>query len=209
VPPPQAPEDREPQAKRPRWIVIGIAAAIVIGIVIAIATSGGGGEAAHARTPDAAVAAIAPVAVPVAKSPPVPIDAAAVAAIVVDAAPAIAIDAAVPAAVVPEHVEPPSPVDAFAKANERGDYGVAVALCVKNAELVRSSCTLAACRAHEQAHARRWFVASGSRPSLAAACKAAGTIVEPAKEAPPRESPPKDKDKPKKDCEADPMACQH
>jgi serine/threonine protein kinase len=226
VPPPQVPEDREPQAKGPRWLVIGIAAAIVVGIVIAIASSGGGRDDAHARSADAAVAVIAPVApppvvespakpaavppaaVPPAAVPPaaaVPIDAAPVVAMVVDAAPVIAVDAAVAVAVAPPHVDRPSPADAFAKAMDAGDYSEAVALCVKTAALVRSSCTLAACRAHDQAHARRWFVAAGSKPSLAATCKSAGTTVE-------IEKPvvkDKDKDAAKKDCEADPMACQH
>ncbi|MEP6860462.1 MAG: protein kinase [Deltaproteobacteria bacterium] len=210
VPPPQAPEDREPQAKRPRWIVIGIAAAIVIGIVIAIASTGGRvADDAHARTADAAVAVIAPVAapvvVPVAKPATVPADAAAV-AIVSDAAPALAPDAAaVAVAVAPVHVDKPSPADAFAKAMDAGDYSEAVALCVKTSSLVRSSCTLAACRAHDQAHARRWFVAAGSKPSLAATCKSAGTMVEIEKPA----VKDKDKEAAKKDCEADPMACQH
>jgi serine/threonine protein kinase len=198
VPPPQAPEDREPQASRPRWLVIGIAAAIVVGIVIAIASTGGGGveDATHPRMADAAVAAIAPVAVPVAKPAPVP----------VDAAPAIAPDAAaVAVAVAPVHVDKPSAADAFAKAMDDGNFSEAVALCAKTASLVRSSCTLAACRAHDQAHARHWFVAAGSKPSLAATCKAAGTTVEIEKPA----VKDKDKEAAKKDCEADPMACQH
>ena len=202
VPPPQAPEDFEPRAKRPRWIVIGIAAAVVIGIVIAIASSGGS-EVARARSIDAAVAVIAPdappIAVPVAKPAPIPIDAAAV-AIVVDAAPPP--DAA---AVAVAHVDKPTPADAFAKAMDAGDYSEAVALCAKTGSLVRSSCTLAACRAHDQAHARRWFVAAGSKPSLAATCKTAGTTVEIEKPA----VKDKDKEPVKKDCEADPMACQH
>jgi hypothetical protein len=205
VPPPQAPEDREPRAKRPRWIVIGIAVAIVVGIVIAIASTGGSSEDAHARTIDAGVAIAAPVVPPPTKPvavPPVPIDAAPVVAVVADAAPAIVADAPVAA---PPRVERPSPADVFAKAMDAGDYSEAVALCVKTGSLVRSSCTLAACRAHDQAHARRWFVAAGSKPSLAATCKSAGTPVE-------IEKPvikDKDKETAKKDCEADPMACQH
>jgi hypothetical protein len=206
VPPPQAPDDRAPQAKRRRWLVIGIAAAIVVGIVIAIASTGGSGveDAAHARPADAGVAVIAAVAVPVAKPAAVPVDATAV-AIVSDAAPALAPDAAAVAVAV--HVDKPSPVDAFAKAMDDGDYSEAVALCVKTGSLVRNSCTLAACRAHDQAHARRWFVAAGSKPSLAATCKAAGTTVE--IEKPVVKDKDKDKEAAKKDCEADPMACQH
>ena len=235
VPPPQAPEDRAPAAKRPRWIVIGIAAAIVVGVVIAIASSGGtvaratSADAMTAGAQGSQVAALAPPASPVATGSAArvpataPVDAAAVAvaqpavdaaaarpaappvdaaavAVVVDAAPARAPDAAIVAAET--HVERPSPADALAKAIDDGDYSEAVALCVKTASLARSSCTLAACRAHDLAHARRWFTAAGSKPSLAAACKAAGTVVEPAKDAAPKEGP-------KKDCDADPMACQH
>ncbi|HEY6038175.1 MAG TPA: protein kinase [Kofleriaceae bacterium] len=198
VPPPQAPEDREPAAKRPRWIVIGIAAAIVVGVVIAIASSGG--TPARAPTADAtgAVAQGSQVAA-VARPAAVPVDAAAV-AVVVDAVPPRAPDAAIVAAET--HADKPTPADALAKAIDDGDYSEAVALCAKTASLARSSCTLAACRAHDLAHARRWFVAAGSKPALATACKAAGTIVEPAKDAAPKEAP-------KKDCDADPMACQH
>ena len=234
VPPPQAPEDREPAARRPRWIVIGVAAAIVVGIVIAIASSGG--TRARATTTDASAvgsqvaaivppassgsavaagsatrvpaiaadAAIAAVARPTADAPPArpavaPVDAAE-AEVEIDTASPSAPDAAIVAAET--HVEKPTPADALAKAIDDGDYSEAVALCAKTASLARSSCTLAACRAHDLAHARRWFVAAGSKPSLAAACKAAGTVVEPAKDAAPKEGP-------KKDCDADPMACQH
>ena len=197
VPPPQAADEREPAARRPRWIVIGIAAAIVVGIVVAIASTGGGVK--HAAGADAAVAAVQADAAAVVVMKPT--DAAVVAAIPGDAAVAAA-DAAVVA--VEPHADKATPADALAKTLDDGDYAEAVSLCAKFAALPRNSCTVAACRAHDQAHARRWFVAAGSKPSLAAACKTAGTSVEPAKEAPPTT-----KDPVKKDCDADPMACQH
>jgi serine/threonine protein kinase len=206
VPPPSAIE-REPHAKRPRWIVIGIAAAMVIAIVVAIAIAfsggSGGSGAARAVSADAAVVVVAPVTKPAA----IPIDAAIVAVVVDAAPPPIAVDAAVAVAVAPPHVDRATPAEALAKALDAGDYSEAVALCAKSSSLARSSCTVAACRAHDQAHARKWFVAAGSRPSLAAACKTAGIAVEPVKEPVKETVPPKDQ--PKKDCEADPMACQH
>jgi len=203
VPPPQAPEDREPAARRPRWIVIGIAAAVVVGIVVAIASSGGGVK--QAVRADAAVAVVQPDAAAVVVMKPA--DAAVVAVkpveIPVDAAAAVAVPDAT-AIAVETPADKASPADALAKTLDDGDFAEAVSLCAKFATLPRNACTLAACRAHDQAHARRWFVAAGSKPSLASACKTAGTSVEPAKEAPPTT-----KDPVKKDCDADPMACQH
>ncbi|HET9993272.1 MAG TPA: serine/threonine-protein kinase, partial [Kofleriaceae bacterium] len=199
IPPPAA-IDREPAAKRLRWGVIAIAAALVSGIVIAIASSGGrGARAVHA---DAAVEVIVPTAPEVKPAVVAPVDAAVV-AVVVDAAPAVEPDAAIAVATDPAHVERPSPAEAFTQAVDAGDFSEAVALCAKTSSLARAACAVAACRAHDQSHARKWFVAAGSKPSVATACKTAGVVVEPAKE------PTTPKDQPKKDCEADPMACQH
>jgi len=220
---PPAPIDREPEAKRPRWVVIGIAAAIVIGVVVAIVIAASGGERAIQAdgsalavvAPDAASAAIAPIAsdAAIAQASPVLVDAAAVAA-AVEAPPA---DAAAKAVETPPRVERPAPAEALAKALDDGNYSEAVAMCVKTGSLSRSSCALAACHAHDQVRARKWFVAAGSKQALAAACKTAGTVVEPTKETTrdtpkdptPAKDQPKPKDQPKKDCDADPMACQH
>jgi hypothetical protein len=55
---------------------------------------------------------------------------------------------------------------------------------------------IAACHVHDVAHAKRWLKsAAGKRAQLVATCSSLKTVVEEAK--------------PKTDCEADPLSCQH
>lgn len=109
--------------------------------------------------------------------------------------------------------DPTSPAEKLAGELDRGHNSAAVATCVANTALVGAapvSCALAACRAHDAAHAKKWYAAAGNKKSsIVGACKAVGIALETA----PAIVPGHDKDKepphdPKKDC-ADPMACQH
>ena len=103
----------------------------------------------------------------------------------------------------PAHHEPvaahEAPGDALQHAIQTEQYGDALALCVANGRLASQnlvSCILSACHAHDADRAKRWIAAAPSarREDFVAACRAAGTSVEPAKPRAP-------------DCDVDPMAC--
>ncbi|MEO8554784.1 MAG: hypothetical protein ABI678_32625, partial [Kofleriaceae bacterium] len=102
-----------------------------------------------------------------------------------------------------------APAEQLEKQFDRGHYNEAVAICAAHPSFAAlASCAIAACRTKDAAHARRWYAAGGSKKAVAAACKSAGTSVvgEPTVPAIKDTPPPPDR---KKDCEADPMACQH
>jgi serine/threonine protein kinase len=78
---------------------------------------------------------------------------------------------------------------------EAAHYTDVVAECVANSAAAAVPCTLAACHVGDAAKARKWLarVPAGNRARVVEACAATGTAVEDVK--------------PKKDCQADPMAC--
>jgi len=80
---------------------------------------------------------------------------------------------------------------------ETAHYAEVVAECTANTSADRVPCTLAACHMGDVAKARKWLarVPPASRARVIDACKATGTVLV------------DDEDKPKKDCQADPMAC--
>jgi serine/threonine protein kinase len=80
---------------------------------------------------------------------------------------------------------------------EAAHYADVVAECVANTTADRVRCTLAACHMGDAAKARKWLarVPAANRARVVEACRATGiTLVD-------------EDDKPKKDCQADPMAC--
>jgi serine/threonine protein kinase len=193
------------------WIVVLVVVALgsVVG-VIAVMSPGGSRDDAPplARaTPDAGTAIV--------------IDAAAIAISASDAAPAaieIASDAAVAATITEVPAQPPvgpppvtaktkrpspskaDPIDDIRRAYETGKYTRAVAACIAAANLadVVSECALAACRIHDELHARRWLQ-QGVSASAVTACKRVGISLD----ASPRRVDAG------VDCESNPMDCQH
>ena len=124
---------------------------------------------------------------------------------------AIETDAAVDARIAKGETSSPaeeSPAEKLSRALDQGRNGDAVSTCIANPMLVDRvpvSCAIAACRARNEARARKWYTAAGNKKSsIVGACKAVGIQLE----AP--QPPIKDgtKPDPKKDC-SDPMACQH
>jgi len=200
VPPPEPPEDKK---GLPRPVIIAIAGAVTI-LIVVLAVLAGGSKArprSAATTADAAQVAVVTVdaaaVVPVATQP----DAATARP---DAA--VAVEAPPDAAVVAAHED--SPADQLENQFDRAHYGEAVAICAAHPSLATlASCAIAACRAKDATHARKWYAVGGSKKAVAAACKSAGisVVVEPTVPAV-KEPPPPDK---KKDCDVDPMACQH
>jgi serine/threonine protein kinase len=92
----------------------------------------------------------------------------------------------------------PSPADELLKQFQGDHFADAVATCTANPAAAAqnpTACVLSACHVHDVAHAKKWAKAAGSkRAALAGACAALKSPIEDAK---PR------------DCEADPLSCQH
>ncbi len=202
IPPVPSHGHRVPQERKlPRPLVI-VLAAITLGIVFGIILAAGGGPPAKAVHRDAAVAVAM---VSIGAQPDAGPDAQPDAPPPIDAAVAIVS----PDAAVAARVEL-SPVEMLSRQLDRGLNSDAVATCIANPSLVGSvpvSCVQAACRAHDAAHARRWSAAVKKTPGLASACKEDGVALESATDLPTEKKPPIIA--PRRDCESDPMACQH
>jgi hypothetical protein len=210
IPPPEPPEEKK---GLPRGVIIALAGVVTIAIVVIAVLAGGSKDPpkSAAVTADAAqvaavaldAAAVVPVAAPPDAARP---DARPEAAVVRDAAIATAAppDAAPPATSVHED----SPAEQLEKQFDRGHYSEAVAICAAHPSFAAlASCAIAACRTKDATHARRWYAAGGNKKAVAAACKTAGTPVVVEATVPlGKDTPPPDR---KKDCDADPMACQH
>jgi len=92
-----------------------------------------------------------------------------------------------------------------------GRFDDVVASCTGSAKVLAANavtCTLAACREHDDGKAKRWFASApaGKRSGLASACGAQGVALETAR--PPAETPkPTKPPEPPKCDDSDPMAC--
>jgi serine/threonine protein kinase len=200
-------------------VILGVAA--VLGIAIGIILARGGGDISRQDTSPAAVAESAPppaqpVAEPGPPPPPPAVDAAPVVepTIPPDAEPAPATVEPAKPAPAPPHPKARPPVEDVAKLLEAGRYVDVVLACKESASVASQNpvtCVMAACRAHDVVHSKRWLKAAsqGKRASLVAACSAMGVSFEPDKTPPP--PPPTDKppQPPSHDCASNPLDCQH
>jgi hypothetical protein len=158
---------------RRTWLVVALVLALaVIGGVIAALVPGRGGALAvdagggAARELDAAGAPI------VVEIDAAPADAAVV--VNVDAAPVVEVDAAVALAIDAGVVEAPKPRPR-PRVKKPAEI---VAECAAGGSTDWAGCTLAACRLHDDAHAKQWYGKLGRRPAVANQCKQLGVIVD-------------------------------
>jgi len=214
----------DPPKKGVGWqLVTVIAIAAVIGSLTMWLVMRNRGGTAETPPADAAVVAVTPPVQIDAAAPAVAIDAAEVmidaevAAVEIDAAPPP--EEAKPVEKQPDPVEKqPDPVEKkpdpkrpkksdIEAAWDEGNYKEIVTRCSKafpsNADDLR--CPVAACKLGNESKARAFLakIDRGRRRGVISACKNANVDLD---EAPPEKKPPSD---PKKDCELDPMACQH
>ncbi len=193
---------RKPAPKGQLALVVGVAAALGVAATIIVLVATGDPEPAPAVTsgpaeprsppppapPSEAEPLAAPpvdAAIPVAPPPPPPVDAAVVVAPRTPATPA-------------NH--PQKLTTAYAE----GRYEDVIALCRESVGDRGVLCTLAACRSDDEARAKQWLarVPTSKRSAVQEECKDAGLDDLAPIKAKPRPDP-------SKDCERDPMACQH
>ncbi|MEO8840163.1 MAG: serine/threonine-protein kinase, partial [Kofleriaceae bacterium] len=151
--PPADPDDRPDKKGIPRVLVI-VLGAVTIGIIVGVimAVSGGSHPAAAIHDATPVVVMSNPVAAPA-------LDAPEAVAVVPPPDASVGVDAAS----VPD-TEHTSPAEKLAGELDHGHNSDAVATCVANPALVGAtpvSCALAACRAHDVAHAKKWYAGAG------------------------------------------------
>ncbi len=173
------------RSKLPFIIMPALLLGVILGVALALGSSGG------KKTPTAH-------ATPPTTDKPIvmattPVDAAPIPVAVVEPA-----DAAVPVApVVEEQPAPPTDIATLYKDHKYADVVTACNASKTALAANATACTVAACKQREVSKARRWFgsVAAAKRANVRLEC---GTIL-------PAEKPPAVDD----ECKRDPLACQH
>jgi serine/threonine-protein kinase len=219
-----------PRAKRSMLALILVPASVVgigIGLALAVNSSKRKAPVVHSQPAEPAEpAAPAVVALTPGPTEPTPVVAAAPAPApaiepTVPAAPAVPLSEPPSAAPLPPSVMTPPPEPTPAKAPPKaqpakpdvaalfkaGRFADAVAECnasSKTVALNATTCTVAACKAHESSKAKRWFGNVGSAKRSAVVKECAGVL--PAETPPAPATQQKTPDNP---CKRDPLACQH
>jgi serine/threonine-protein kinase len=202
--------------RSPRALRIGIAAVLVAGVGIAIAMSFGPssssspepGSAVATAAPeraDAAVVAVAPVAIDAAPVQPAPVEAAPVQPAPVEVAPVpVPPDAAPSPPPQVARPAPPPPPPSIAAAASRDDWSTVRTLCAAarpTAASDRASCGIAACAARQRAVALSYFqqVGRSGQTAIERACSEHGVaLTATAHPTAPKPDP----------CDLDPLKCQ-